>query len=145
MFNKFKKYIKLNKQERKILNQTFLWVLISLFLVRIVPLRWFTSLLGEFNNDKIKELKPSDDIYIKQITKSIKRIKKRVPWRVKCFEEAIAAKKVLQKRKIESTLYLGVDKTKENKLIAHAWLRNGDNFITGKNGYEQFKVVGFYS
>lgn len=145
MFNKFKKYIKLSTQERKILNQTFLWVLISFFLVRIVPLRWFTTLLGEFNKNKIDNLRKSDDQYIKQVIKSINRVKKTLPWKVKCFEEAITAKRVLQSKQIQSTLYLGVDKTKQNKLIAHAWLKNGNTFFTGEKGHQQFKTVGFYS
>ncbi|MCK5168260.1 MAG: lasso peptide biosynthesis B2 protein, partial [Bacteroidales bacterium] len=82
---------------------------------------------------------------IQMLRKNIRRWKRYLPWKVKCFEEAIAAKKVLEKYKISSTLYMGVDKNAEKELIAHAWLKVGNEIIIGKKGHEKFVVVGFYS
>jgi hypothetical protein len=144
MFSQLKKYFKQSNLEREILNRTFAWLLLSFILVRIIPLRWFSSLLGEFKKEIDTELKATDLIKITSVNKSIKRLKRILPWRVKCFEEAIAAKKVLEKYKIKSTLYLGVDKNENKQLIAHAWLNNGDFNITGGNVATKFKVVGFY-
>lgn len=148
MFSQLKKYFRQNKQEREILNRTFVWLLFSFILVRIIPLKWFSSLLGEFNSTLTAggtELEAADLIKITSVNKSIKRIKRILPWKVKCFEEAITAKKILEKYKIKSTLYLGVDKDENKQLIAHAWLNNGDFNITGGNVATKFKVVGFYS
>jgi hypothetical protein len=145
MFSQLKKYFKQSNLEREILNQTFAWLLLSFILVRIIPLRWFSSLLGGFKKEIETELKATDLVKITSVKKSIKRIKKILPWKVKCFEEAIAAKKVLEKYRIKSTLYLGVDKNENKQLIAHAWLNNGDFKITGGNVATKFRVVGFYS
>jgi len=38
-----------------------------------------------------------------------------------------------------------VSKDKNSKLIAHAWLKMGNDFVTGEKEYEKFTVVGFYS
>jgi hypothetical protein len=145
MFSQLKKYFKQSNLEREILNRIFAWLLVSFIVVRIIPLRWFSSLLGEFKKEIDTELKATDLIQIASVNKSIKQLKRILPWKVKCFEEAITAKKVLEKYRIKSTLYLGVDKNENKQLIAHAWLNNGAFNITGGNEAVNFKVVGFYS
>jgi len=145
MLKKFREYLLISKLERKILNQSFFWLISSLILVRLIPLKWFNSILGEFKKERNTELNTIEIEKVLQVQKNIRRLKRAVPWRVKCFEEAITAKKILEKNGIESTLYLGVDKNLSNKMIAHAWLKRGSYFIAGEKGAEKFKVVGFYS
>lgn len=145
MFRFFKKYSALSKLERRTLNQTLFWLIYSFILVRLIPLKWFSNTLGSFKTEFEGNLNEHNLDVIRLIKKSIRRCKRMLPWKVKCFEEAIAAKKVLAKHQIQSTLYLGVDKDKEKKLIAHAWLKIGDIVITGAKGYKNFVVVGFYS
>ena len=145
MFKLLRKYYSINKIERRILNQTFFWLIYAFLLARFIPLRWFNKLLGEFkkvdgniiNNEQLQR--------INEVLKNLRRIKRRLPWKVKCFEEAIVAKKILEKFKIKSTIYLGVAKGSEESLIAHAWLKSGNSFITGERGYNKFTIVGFYS
>ena len=144
MFRLLRKYFGINTIERKILNRTFLWLIYASILARIIPLRWFSFLLGDFNKGINIDLDSKQLELILVLKKSIRRIKRILPWKVKCFEEAIAGKKVLKRFGIESTIYLGVNKENE-KLIAHAWLKCGGEIITGKKGYEEFVVVGFYS
>jgi hypothetical protein len=145
MFKLLRKYYSIEKTERKILNRTFIWLIYAFILVRIVPLRWFSHLLGEFNSEINCDLSENEIKLIAITKKNIRRLKKRIPWKVKCFEEAIAAKKVLEKYKINSTLYLGVNKSVKNSLIAHAWLKSGEVFITGEKGHKQYAITGFYS
>jgi len=145
MFKLLKKYYKIDKKERIILNQTFFWLIYAFILVRIIPLKWFNSVLGEFRKEIDAETNDDQIQLIEVLRKNIGRLKKRFPWKVKCFEEAIAVKKVLEKYQVKSTIYLGVSKDKNSKLIAHAWLKIGKNFITGEKGHEKFTVVGFYS
>lgn len=145
MFRLFKKYNSIDKTERKILNRTFFWLVYAFLLVRIIPLRWFSPLLGEYNKVLEFNLKDDQKEIIIKLSRNIRRLKKRIPWKVKCFEEAITAKKVLEKYNVKTTIYLGVARNKEEKLIAHAWLKSGDLFISGKKGYEKFALVGFYS
>ena len=57
-----------------------------------------------------------------------------------CLVKAIAGMKMLEKRNIESTMYLGVAKD-EKGLSAHAWLRSGWLYVSGSEGMEKFTVV----
>ena len=145
MFKLLRKYFSIDKTERKILNRTFFWLIYAFVLVRIVPLRWFSHLLGEFESVVAIDLNENQLLVINKIKKNLRRLKKHLPWKVKCFEEAIAIKKVLQKFNINSTLYLGVDKKNKKELIAHAWLKCGKKIVTGERGYEKYTIVGFYS
>jgi hypothetical protein len=62
-----------------------------------------------------------------------------------CLVKAIAAMKMLERRQIESTIYLGTAKDKTGKLIAHAWLRSGPFYITGAEVVDQFVVVSKFA
>ena len=166
MFKLLRKYFSIDKTERRILNRTFFWLIYAFILARLIPLRWFSGLLGEFNPVRLAadlpadrhgkagpaggkevavEINSGEKELIQMLRKNIRRWKRYLPWKVKCFEEAIAAKKVLEKYKISSTLYLGVDKNTEKELIAHAWLKCRDIFISGEKGHKQYAIVGFYS
>jgi hypothetical protein len=61
-------------------------------------------------------------------------------WESECLVKAIAGMKMLEKRGIESTMYLGVAKD-EKGLSAHAWLRSGGFYVSGSEGMEKFTVV----
>jgi hypothetical protein len=42
-------------------------------------------------------------------------------------------------------MFLGVNKDEEKNLTAHAWLKCGEIFITGKRGYQKFTVVSSFT
>lgn len=54
---------------------------------------------------------------------------------------AVAALKMLEKRGIESTLYMGVARDKQGQMIAHAWLRSGSHYVSGDDAMQGFVVV----
>ena len=54
------------------------------------------------------------------------------------------ARKILKKRGVHTTLYLGVGKKEGEKMIAHAWLRCGSFYVTGGTG-EEFAMVAKFS
>ncbi|HEX8744014.1 MAG TPA: lasso peptide biosynthesis B2 protein [Thermoleophilaceae bacterium] len=67
---------------------------------------------------------------------------RRVPWRSECLEQAIAAKAMLRRRGIESTLYLGMAR---DPVVAHAWLRVGDLNVTGGRDVGRYAVVASFA
>ena len=69
---------------------------------------------------------------LKQISNAIDIMSKYTFWESQCLVRAIAGMKMLERRNIESTLYLGTAKDESGKLIAHAWLRSGPFYITGQ-------------
>ncbi|MFC4320699.1 lasso peptide biosynthesis B2 protein [Litchfieldia salsa] len=66
-------------------------------------------------------------------------------WESECLVKAIAGMKMLERRQMESTLYLGTARDEEGKMIAHAWLRSGSFYISGSEGMERFTVVGMFA
>jgi hypothetical protein len=84
-------------------------------------------------------------IILRQISSAIDIMSKYTLWDSKCLVRAIAGMKMLNRRQIESTLYLGTAKDESKKMIAHAWLRSGHYYVTGKEGMEKFTVVGKFA
>lgn len=62
----------------------------------------------------------------------------------KCLTQAMAAKIMLKRRKISSIVYLGLAKDKDNNLKAHAWLKTGNEFITGQISHKKFQVISYF-
>ena len=38
-----------------------------------------------------------------------------------------------------------MNETERRELVAHAWLKVGNEIIIGKKGFDKFVVVGFYT
>jgi len=66
-----------------------------------------------------------------------------VPWDSKCLDQALAAKKILNKRGLPCTLYMGLIQDENHEMSAHAWLRCGTFYVTGGNG-RGYAVTGIY-
>jgi hypothetical protein len=80
-----------------------------------------------------------------EISNTIGIMSRHTFWESKCLVRAIAAMKMLERRNIESTLYLGTTKDVDGKLIAHAWLRSGSRYISGFEEMKRFTVVGKFA
>ena len=74
----------------------------------------------------------SNRMILKNISQAIHIMSRYTFWESQCLVKAIAGMKMLERRKIESTLYLGTAKDENGKMIAHAWLRSGPFYITGQ-------------
>lgn len=65
----------------------------------------------------------------------------RTPWRSTCLVKALAAHKMLEKRGIKSKVHLGVKKSGNNGLEAHAWLSVDGSVIIGGENLNEFKEI----
>ena len=79
------------------------------------------------------------------IARAILTMSRHLPWECKCLVQAISGKMMLGRKRIPSTLYLGVAKEGNGDLNAHAWLRAGDIIILGGGGLERFAVVSTFA
>lgn len=66
------------------------------------------------------------------------------PWRTRCFEQAIAAKIMLGKRHMHSTVYFGVFKNDDSEMCAHAWLVSNDAIVTGGPKIDHITVLSWF-
>jgi hypothetical protein len=74
---------------------------------------------------------------------AVETVARHLPWKPVCLPQALAAKRMLQRRGIASTLYLGVDPAKQ--LDAHAWVRVGRMIVTGGPREDRFAVVSTFT
>ena len=83
---------------------------------------------------------------LRRIRWAIGAVSRRAPWRCKCLEQAVAAKMMLRRRGIESTLYLGVAREESGASVqAHAWLRCGSYYLTGGEERARYTVVSTFA
>lgn len=68
-----------------------------------------------------------------------------LPWDARCLAQAIAASWMLRRRGLPGVFYLGVDHGQETWLEAHAWLRCGEQILTGEPQHERFKVIAVFT
>ncbi|MNN50017.1 hypothetical protein D3C81_1645810 [compost metagenome] len=115
-----------------------------LFLVRIqllFPFARTAPQLGIQAQETPMVSQEGDIARIQHITKAIRVMSRCTPWKSTCMVRAVAGLKMLEKRGIESTLYMGVAKDKQGQMIAHAWLRSGSYYISGDDVMKGFVVV----
>lgn len=143
MFRKFRRFFKLSAAERRYFLLSVYYSGIARILILFVPFRKYSFWLGKYNTETPEDLM-TDESYIALISLSVSRAQKATPWRYKCLEQAMTAKKLLNKRRIPSTIYFGVNK-KDGKMTAHAWLRCGSTYVTGGRNKDDFIKVAWFS
>ena len=77
--------------------------------------------------------------YAKAVAMCVNHVCNKTAWESKCLVRALTAQKLLKRKSIPSTMYLGC-KMEEGKMVAHAWLRCGRMYVTGGNG-EGYAIV----
>lgn len=81
---------------------------------------------------------------INTITKTFCRVEVLLPKKQRCLCMALAARYMLRRRQLHSTLYLGLKKDSFDGLKAHAWLRSGSYIVTGEKGMGDYQVVASF-
>jgi hypothetical protein len=122
------------------------WLLTAFarLLLLTVSFKKLTPLLGKQVNKKEGQTLTILGNRYKAISMAIERAARYSPWRVACFEQAIAAKLMLKFRGEGSTVNFGVKKTADEKMLAHAWVICNNELITGGKDYEGFVIVNSF-
>ncbi|MFC3884761.1 lasso peptide biosynthesis B2 protein [Bacillus songklensis] len=114
-------------------------------ILKSMPFSKVAPTLGIHMNETSLSYNESDRMILKNIYEAIHIMSRYTFWESQCLVKAIAGMKMLERRRIESTLYLGTAKDETGKMIAHAWLRSGPFYISGSEGMEKFTVVGKFA
>ncbi|MFD0961419.1 lasso peptide biosynthesis B2 protein [Paenibacillus chungangensis] len=105
------------------------------------PFAKVAGTLGYKRQETHKEIPLEHIRTIKHITSAIAIMSRYTPWDSQCLVRAIAGMRMLKRRRIPGTLYLGTAKDDDGNLIAHAWLRSGPLYISGADVMKDFTVV----
>jgi hypothetical protein len=110
--------------------------------IRLLPFRWIAPRLGAYREAPSEALTTDAALRsARQVGWAIQTLARFSPWKAKCLAQAVAGKWMLQRRRIPSTLYLGVDRGREQWLEAHAWLCYGPEIVIGESHHERFKTI----
>ena len=140
MVHKLKLFFTLDFKMKWMFVEAFLYLGWARFL-KLLPFAKVAPSLGEQMQETSLEVVPSEKAALRDVSNAIHIMSRYTFWESQCLVKAIAGMRMLEKRGIASTLYLGTAKDEEGKLIAHAWLRSGPFYISGAEGMEKFTVV----
>lgn len=113
--------------------------------VRTVSFRNIAPYLGQQQLESSDEESSERERKAKHISWAVQTMSRYTPWKSNCLAQAIAAKFMLQRRQIKSTLYLGLARANVNDLEAHAWLRCGQVILTGGAERNRFRVISTFA
>lgn len=141
---KLRKFLQLDMAAMLLVAETLLFlgwgrVLVAVPFAKVAP-----SLGIHMEETSTSELQRDIPALI-QVYDIIRVMSRHTFWDSKCLVKAIAAMKMLERRGVESTLYLGTARDEHRNMIAHAWLRSGPYYITGAEEMNRFQIVGTFA
>ncbi len=133
-------------RRRKLTVKTLFLVAIARFRIYFYHGSKIHKYLGTPGETPYEDLTRREDINnMLFVAEKVARVARRVPWQSKCLVQAMVAQRLLKSYKLQSTLYLGVgrDKEQNNKMVAHAWVRCGKVYVCGGKGEDYATVAKF--
>ena len=118
------------------------WLVLANLSLRILPFRRLATHLGDPTRESAATVDDGQRAIAVLVAQAVQAARHHLPFESACLARAIAAMAMLQRRRQDCTLYLGLSKTGEEELGAHAWLRTGDMIVTGGEQRDGHVVVG---
>ena len=140
LIKKLKAFLLFDWKTKSLLLESYLYLGWSRYL-KSVPFSKVAPTLGNHMEETAFTLNSSNKEILASVSQAIHTMSRYTFWESQCLVKAIAAMKMLEKRQIDSTLYLGTAREENGELVAHAWLRSGPFYITGAEVMERFTVV----
>lgn len=143
--NTLGKMLRLSWADRLLLLEATFWLALARLALLTVPFRRIAPLLGTLQLESEAAVPAKTVRHANRIGWSVRTMARRTPWESACLTQAISAKAMLRRRRIHSTLYLGLAKNQSQAMKAHAWLRCGAAILTGEAGHEQFTILSSFA
>ncbi|GAB5560618.1 MAG: hypothetical protein SynsKO_22650 [Synoicihabitans sp.] len=111
----------------------------------ITPFSRLAVPLGTPQAETLQRVSESHREQVSKISWAVQAVARYLPLRLVCLPQAMAASVMLNRRAIDSTLYLGVKMDQANALTAHAWLRSGIKWVTGADARRGQTIVACFA
>jgi len=141
---KLRKFMQQPAEKRKLLLEAFVFLAWAR-LLKLLPFSRLAPALGKPMTETPHVHDLSAERTVRQISEAVRIMSRHTFWESQCLVQALAAKKMLERRRLDSTLYLGTARDKQGKLIAHAWLRSGPIYLTGAGERRLFTTVATFA
>lgn len=121
------------RKEKLLAAEAVMTLYISWLKIQFMSLRRLTNMGKETAITGLSNDQDSSKA-IKSIKTALRRADRFSFWRNRCLVSSFAGKKMLSRRGIESSIYLGARLDEGGRLKAHAWLKSGDFEVVEKSG-----------
>lgn len=144
MFFGIKRFWQIPGREKQLFFEAVYFLLLYKWQKRRKAFKELVLLLGKLNAAPAAD-EVQDETFYGHLRRAISRAMKALPVDMKCYEQALAAKRMSRRRQQPLTVYFGVKKERAEELKAHAWTQWENRFVTGKIGHKQYEIVAFYN
>ena len=140
----FKKLLfEFSMEDKLLFTEAFFLTGIMRYKILHIPFDKLKKQLGKYNQESKEELSQDEYKVVMKIRNAVVNTSKYTPWESLCLVQSMTVQRMLNKRNISTTLYLGVNKDKNNEMKAHSWIRCGNVFVTGGDGGTYATVAKF--
>lgn len=139
----FRSYLKYNLRDKYLILKVFILSFLTRILLLIIPFKYIKKHLGKVNVESEYSCEEWKINVCKRVRWAVNKVSRHTLWESKCLVQAMISQKILSSKNIKTTLYLGVGK-EDGNMIAHAWIRCGNYYVTGGNG-EGYGVVAKFT
>jgi len=133
--NKLRKFISLTVRDKFLFIEAFSWLLLAKLVLIILPFKRILPLL------KQKESRKEGSFDVISIRDALARASTATPWLSTCLIKSMAARWMLNKRKIPSRMSIGMRKDIKGGLKMHAWISSRNIHIV--NADKDYKELYF--
>lgn len=140
---KLAKFIHFPWRDKQLLFEAWFRLGVARFSILTIP---FTKLAAGWGTPMFETFReePNDRALAERVKWAVATAHRYTPWKSNCLPQAMTGKRMLQKRGLRSTFYLGLLRISTGEVVAHAWLRCGNVYVTGGSG-ARYTVVGTFA
>ena len=116
-------------------------------LITLLPARIYTRDFGTLNAAPDAAAVVACPEVASEIGRMVATVARAMPFRALCLQQAVAARRMLRRRDVPATVYLGVSRAAAGRATpgrgtaAHAWVEVGSQVINGDGNLGDYAVV----
>lgn len=144
---KFRTFLGFSLRDKLLFSEVMLSLLIARIRVRFSSQRWLVNQWGQLHHETAFTLTSKQEQHAKRLTQQFNVATNNIPHDMfNCRVQATAARWMLRRRGVSSTVYVGFRRSREDDtgFDGHAWLRSGPIIVTGKRQMAGFTIVSKY-
>ncbi len=136
-----KRFVRLPLDRKVLLLEAWITLGLARGMVLTLPFRWIVPRLRARLPDSAQVSRQDE---ARAVGWALQAAGRYTPWNSNCLAQAIAGKRMLHRRRLPSTLFLGVRKGEEEEFEAHAWLDCDSVTLTGGHDHTGYSVVSSF-
>ena len=136
--SKLGRFLRRDGADRRLLLRAVFWLALARLVLAVVPFRRLSARLAAESDFPCTE---PDSERASRIGRAVVTAARHVPWRADCLPQSLAARMLLRRHGLPSTLHIGVTRGDGQKLSGHAWLTCGETVVTGQADFDRYAVL----